>query len=284
MTQLTPWHNHDLAGWNRLTSEDAPSVHFLHGNGFCATTLLPLAETLPSNWNLLFTDVPGHGGSVQPEGYMPNWLGMARQIGAALEERVSKPIVGVGHSMGGVMTLMIAAEHPHLFSRIVLLDPVLFSSEIIMIQRIVRKTGLWQRTDLVKRVSARRSVWPDAASMKAEFKSKNLYKEWDDKALDAFIEYGSKDTEKGRELCCNPQWEASIFGSYPRGLWQAVRRVAVPVDILVAEHSYSFIEKSARRASQGNPHFRYQMVDGGHCFPMEQVAQTGKVLNSLLNP
>ena len=74
------------------------------------------------------------------------------------------------------MTLMIAAEHPHLFSRIVLLDPVLFSSEIIMIQRIVRKTGLWQRTDLVKRGSARRSVWPDAASMKAEFKSKTSTK------------------------------------------------------------------------------------------------------------
>src|SRR5690554_1592299 len=108
--QLTPWHKDDLAGWERAGQENAPSVHFLHGNGFSSTTLLPIGLGLPKDWNLLFTDAPGHGLSTQPEGYMPDWLGMARKIGDALAERANNKVIGVGHSMGGIMTLMMAAE------------------------------------------------------------------------------------------------------------------------------------------------------------------------------
>src|SRR5690606_29279365 len=130
---------------------------------------------------------------------------------------------------------------------------------------------------------ARRRHWSDQQAMQAELQDKALYKNWHPDALAAFIEYGSKPCADGVELCCDPQWESSIFGSYPRGLWQAVRRIKVPVDILVAEHSYSFIAKSARKAAAANANIRYQQVAGSHCFPMEQVEDSGKFLNSLLS-
>lgn len=283
---LSPWQANDLSGFYRNGQADAPAVHFLHGNGFCSTTLWPMAAHFPKEWSLLFTDVPGHGHSKQPNSFMPNWLRMSRDIGDSLVERLDSTahdgVIGVGHSMGGIMTLMMAAERPKLFKRIVLLDPVLFSPEIILIQKLARKTGLWRRSSLVKAVSARRNQWDDEAAMREYLLGKNLYKHWSPEAMDAFIQDGTR-TESGKlSLCCAPEWEASIFGSYPRGLWQAVRIAKIPVDIVVASHSYGFIQGSANKATKANSNIHWQPFDGGHCFPMEQPSEAARVVLKIL--
>lgn len=284
--ELVSWTDgpdQDLYGWLRAGDQAQPAYHFLHGNGFCSRTLWPVARLLPGNAPLIFTDVPGHGFSPQPQHHMPDWLRIARRVTPALE-RLSgaRPVVGIGHSMGGVLTLLMAAERPQLFSRIILLDPVLFSPEVLLYQKLTRKTGLWKRSALVKAVSNRRALWPDAETMKADLKNKSLYRQWTEAALDNFITGGSRAVEEGRQLCCDPHWEAAIFGSYPRGLWQAVHRVSVPVDILVADESYGFIVRSARKAAKANRNIRWQSVKGGHCFPMEQPQLAADLISALI--
>lgn len=274
----------DLAGWLSPGDKQVPGVHFLHGNGFCARTLWPMAQEINCTGDMWFTDVPGHGISVQPDHDMPDWLKMARRVGDGLERNAGgKPVVGIGHSMGGVITLMLAAERPQLFSRIILLDPVLFSPEILLVQRLVRKTGMWKRTALVKAVAGRRQQWPDVVSMKEDLQKKSLYRKWVPDALDEFITGASRAAADGVELSCSPHWEASIFGSYPRGLWQAVHRVTVPVDILVATESYGFIARSARKAAKANANIRWQTVAGSHCFPMEQPRMAAELINRILS-
>ncbi|WP_430462606.1 alpha/beta fold hydrolase [Thalassolituus sp. LLYu03] len=244
-----------------------------------------MAELLNGGGDRWFTDVPGHGLSPQPHHDMPDWVAMARRVGDALAENAGgKPVVGIGHSMGGVLTMLLASERPELFSRIILLDPVLFSPEVLLFQRLARKSGLWKRSALVKAVAARRRNWPDASQMKDELAKKSLYRRWQPQALEHFVEGGSRGaTEGGVELSCNPHWEASIFGSYPRGLWKAVHSIRVPVDILVATESYGFIARAARKAQKGNANVRWQTVEGGHCFPMEQPELCADLINALLN-
>lgn len=283
---LTPWRNDVLSGWQRQGAEEAPTVHFLHGTGFCSSTLLPVAEQLPQDWNLLFTDLPGHAESLQPDlAKMPDWRAMAKTVGDALEQRMqaqgSGPVIGVGHSMGGIITLLLAAERPHLFSRIVLLDPIFFSPAVVMAQKLIRHSGYWRRTALVKNVAARQRQWPDLPSMKASLQTKALYKRWQEPALDAFLEGGTRKVANGVELSCNPKWEAAIFGSYPKGLWRAVKKVAIPVEILVAERSYGFIKVSARKAVSINANIHWQPVTGSHCFPMENPEYTAQIIRNL---
>lgn len=271
---LTAWQEDDLAGFTRKGDSAAPIVHLMHGNGFCSTTLWPLASHFPEDWNLLFADVPGHGLSAQPKSYMPNWLRIARKVGDGLEKRLEeypdRKVIGVGHSMGGIMTLMLAAERPQLFERIILLDPIFFTQEIVWAQKFMRKTGLWRRTALVKMTQARRKSWPSREAMKENLASKGLYKNWDPLALDCFVQDGAHESAQGVELNCDPEWEASIFGSYTRGLWEAVKRVQVPVDIFAASESYAFIKRSATRANKMNKQIQWQIIEGTHCFPMER--------------
>lgn len=286
LTDPTNAHQHQIYGYARAGQKEETPIHFLHGNGFSALTLSGVAAGFPTSHSLILTDVPGHGGSDQPKHRMPDWQGMAASVTASLKQQLQaqnrSAAIGVGHSLGGVITLLAAARSPELFQRIILLDPVLFSPEIILAQQVMRATGVWKRSALVRSVSRRRNRWPDAEAMLAELSQKSLYKDWHPEVLQAFVDSASKDVDGERQLCCDPRWEGAIFGSYPRGLWHAVRSVKVPVDILVAENSYGFIAKSARRAARVNRHIQWHSFGRTHCFPMEQPQQTAEKIQQLL--
>lgn len=281
----TSRHGHTLHGYHRSGDVRQTPVHFLHGNGFSALTLSGVAAGLPDDWPLWLTDVPGHGGSQQPKHRMPDWPAMALSVAQALRQNLAGqgPAIGIGHSMGGVITLLAAARQPQLFKRIILLDPVLFSPELILGQQVMRVTGAWKRSALVRSVSNRRQRWPSAADMLQDLQQKTLYRHWQTEVLQAFVDSGSFDCQGERQLSCDPRWEGAIFGSYPRGLWHAVRHVKVPVDILVADNSYGFIRKSARRAARVNDHIRWQRFGHSHCFPMEQPAETSERILAIIN-
>jgi pimeloyl-ACP methyl ester carboxylesterase len=286
--ETTSWKTPDLGGFDSIVGGERV-FHFLHGNGFCARTLQPLAcqlreQTLGAS-DLLFTDLPGHGVSPQPRRVQPDWNEMAAQVADSIASRSRGPVVGIGHSMGGVITLLAAARFPELFTRIVLLDPVLFSSEIILFQRMMRKTGLWNRTKLVNSVRRRRCEWPNKQTMIDSLKTKPLYRKWDAQALALFAEYGSRTNDDGSvHLACSPDWEGSIFGSYPRGLWNAVRNLGVPVDIFVASQSYGFISGSVDRACRANGNIRRHDIEGSHCFPMEAPETAARRISVIIAP
>lgn len=282
------WHSPDLGGFDSVVGGERV-FHFLHGNGFCARTLEPLACELRSqvsgSSDLLFTDLPGHGLSPRPKSLQPDWNHMAAQVADSIASRSRGPVVGVGHSMGGVITLLAAARFPELFSRIVLLDPVLFSAEIILFQRVMRKTGLWNRTKLVNSVQGRRNEWPSKQAMIDSLKTKSLYKNWDVQALSLFAEYGTQSNDDGSvRLACAPDWEGSIFGSYPRGLWRAVRSLGVPVDVFVAKQSYGFISGSVDKACRANGNVHRHNIEGSHCFPMETPKTAARRICGIIDP
>jgi pimeloyl-ACP methyl ester carboxylesterase len=211
----------------------------------------------------------------------PDWNAMAATIAESIMSRSSGPLIGIGHSMGGVMTLLMAAAQPNLFSRIILLDPALFSSEILLIQRLMRRTGFWQRTKMVKAVQQRRRRWPSKKELRNDLARKSLYKAWHPSALDAFVEFGTYSDAAEQVLSCDPFWEASIFGSYPYQLWHSVRSVQCPVYILVAEKSYPFISRAVRRAASINRNIAWFEQPGTHCFPMEDPAATAAFIKRL---
>ncbi|WP_286266646.1 alpha/beta hydrolase [Thalassotalea atypica] len=286
--QYSPSGGNLMNGYTRTGINSAPRLHFLHGTGFSSKTLAPLSALLPEEWELWFSDVPGHGGSEQPNHRMPNWQKLANTIADTLyvkaEVENKGPLIGVGHSMGGVVTLLAAAKYPKLFSKIILLDPVLFKTEIIIAQHLMRTTGAWKKSALVRSVSNRRSVWPDIDTMIDELKSKPLYCKWHPEVLTQFVHDATKSNDDGSiELCCDPRWEGSIFGSYPAGLWRAVRNIDTPVEILAAEKSYGFIKTAAKKAAKINNNISWQIFGKRHCFPMEQPLEAAQKIKQLIS-
>lgn len=274
-------------GYYRAGAENAKRIHLLHGTGFSAMTLAAMASKLPCNWSIWLTDVPGHGHSTQPTTNMPNWQKMANTVADAIYRQANVkedgPLIGVGHSMGGVLTLLAAAKYPDLFSKIILLDPVLFQTEMIIAQQLMRATGVWRQRALVKSVANRTAKWPSLKAMTDDIASKAFYKAWHPQVIHDYCQFSTNvNSERSVSLSCTPSWEASIFGSYPKGLWHAVHHIAMPVEILIANKTYFFIPKAVKRAAKVNKSIQWQTFGQHHCFPMEQPQETAKAITDII--
>ena len=273
----------DISGYLRQGDNEEVTLHLLHGNGFSSGSLFALADAMPPAWTLMASDLPGHGLTPVSEGEWPDWNAMADLLAQNVVSEVGKPVVGVGHSLGGIITLLMAAKYPSLFSQVILLDPVLFPPHILVGQRVIHKTGLWGKLPLVKKAMKRQSAWDSHADMARSLKGKSLYKHWHPVALDGFCKTGSRVNDQGVTLACAPSWEAKIFGSAPAGLWGAVQSLKVPTHILVADHGFDFIPTGVKRAQRLNRQVSSQMFGGSHCFPMEKPTETARVIQDILS-
>ncbi len=85
----------------------------------------PLLPYIHRRYHCLAVDLPGYGQSPRPS--QPITMRWYADILAGLIEQVSrdKPIVVLGHSMGGLIALTMALHHPDLVERMVLLSPTI---------------------------------------------------------------------------------------------------------------------------------------------------------------
>jgi len=274
---------------SKLESSTDYTLHYLHGTGFSSLCLAELARQLPQTWTHRFCNAPGHGKSEQPSlKTMPDWVSMADSVAESIKNRYSTPIVGIGHSFGGVLTLIAASKNPHLFSRIILFDPVIFIPTLILYQSISNLTGLWRYIPLSRKVAKRKSVWRNKQTMKDELNRKALYKQWPSVVMDDFIQSGTKHlSDNTIALACKPQWEAALFGSYPKQLWKHIKNLTTQTDIVIPDNSIAFIPSAARKAVKINSNIKIYWPNSNafinHGFPMEQPNETAAIIEQLLH-
>ncbi|MGZ4804613.1 MAG: alpha/beta fold hydrolase [Acidimicrobiia bacterium] len=99
---------------------DGPAVVCLHGGGQTAYMWEELGTSLRDRYHVLAPDLPFHGDS-DPTGDMSRQA-IAATIPPLLAEFALGPVALVGASLGGIVSLTLAAAHPELASSIVLID------------------------------------------------------------------------------------------------------------------------------------------------------------------
>jgi esterase len=105
---------------------NGPPVVFIHGLGTRRQDWRSILSEFASSRQVFALDLRGHGDSGRvPGGY--RFSQYAEDIVPWLRDVVGEPAALVGHSLGGVVATMIAANSPELVSTIVAVDPPLFS-------------------------------------------------------------------------------------------------------------------------------------------------------------
>ena len=93
----------------------------LHAHWMEATTFRRLASDLAPEWRVVALDQRGHGHSDHAETYTrEDYVTDLEAFFAELQ--VSKPVVLLGNSLGGINALQFAAKHPELVGALVLED------------------------------------------------------------------------------------------------------------------------------------------------------------------
>jgi len=257
---------------------DGPIALLHHANGFCAATWALVAERLRPHFRVIAMDARGHGDSSRPEGESayawPNFGRDAAAVAGRLADELRRPRIalGLGHSFGGTSLLIAAAEHPRLFERLVLVDPVLPPPPLETARIDPRRS---ERGDgLSERARRRREIFPDRETARRAWSEKPLFQDWDPRAFELYLQEGLRERPDGQvELKCASEVEAAIF-SQGRGFdtWQIAARVReTPTLLLWAERGdfpRAVFEEVAKRMGDARIHD----TPTGHLIPMEQPA------------
>jgi len=95
-------------------------IHGLGESGLCFEHLLNRSEL--AGTRLLVPDLPGYGRSPWLKGEPLSLHELADHLAAWLDKLQTGPVVVLGHSMGGVVALLLAERHPQLVSFLIDVD------------------------------------------------------------------------------------------------------------------------------------------------------------------
>jgi pimeloyl-ACP methyl ester carboxylesterase len=214
----------------------------------------------------------------------PSWHKLADDLVQMLDSLSATDLIGLGHSLGGVVTMMAAIRRPDIFRVIVLIEPVILPPTWLRLLRILRLTGLERRQPLVRGALLRRRTWPNTDACFVHFRQKQLFARWSDEALWAYVESGIRDNGEGQvELVYPAEWEAHIFATAPTDVWRQLRHLDTPTLIIRGELSDTFRPEAHQRMARMLPHSETVVLpSAGHLAPMEQPDETGEVIVSYL--
>ncbi len=264
-----------------------PPVHLLHANGFCAGTYSPFVKHLVDDLHVVASDIRGHGGTELPNiKRIRHWDIFADDLKTLIEQSLSPPIIGIGHSLGAVTTYIAAAKYPQLFSCLILIDPPILSPRILWIMAVMRMFGLAGIIPLAKTARRRRKTFQGKKEALKRFASgRGIFKYWSKDFVEAYLECGllEKDPETA-VLKCDPEHEAQIFESVPLDVWKYGRKISCPVLAIRGQHSGAFSVDSAKRLGRVIPDYELiTIADAGHFVPMGKPVECARVIKEFIH-
>jgi pimeloyl-ACP methyl ester carboxylesterase len=261
---------HELGG-------SGPLLLWSHATGFHARCYLPLARRLADRFHSVGLDYRAHGDSTAPDNGRFDWDGMAEDL-AVVVDQLDRPLVAVGHSMGGAALLLGEIARPGTFAGLVVYEPIVFPPD-----RATAPGG----NPLAGSARRRRSEFPSHQAAYDNFAAKPPLNVFTPEALHAYVEHGFHPTAAGTvQLACAGEHEAATYeGSASHGAWARLGEVGCPVLVLSgapAEYQPStWAHEVAARLPQGT----YRQFERlGHFGPMEDPDLVAHVVDEYLGP
>ncbi|KAG9092316.1 hypothetical protein FS749_015837 [Ceratobasidium sp. UAMH 11750] len=181
----------------------------------------------------------------------------------------SRTVVGLGHSFGGC-TLMRAALHlPHLFSGIILVDPVIYPSYA------ARDKGV---KDLTRSALARRDQWPDHETAKAGLLKSPFFRAWHPDVFSDYVSYGMYKSGDTVRLKCSGYQEGATFaesGRLPNEVWELLPSFDERIPLRWIMDSTSAVSTAGEEITQHTVWRRpvnssnVRVAGAGHLIPQE---------------
>lgn len=107
--------------WQYLEAGSGPTVVLVHGFTGSKEHWLPLMAQLADRFHLIAPDLPGWNASERLPGADYGVVAQAGRLHRFIAALGDQPVILVGHSMGGQISGLLAADHPEQVQRLVLM-------------------------------------------------------------------------------------------------------------------------------------------------------------------
>ncbi len=262
-----------------------PTLVFSHANGFPAGTYRQLfAIWRAAGWRVLAVEQFGHDPAYPVSS---NWPHLRDQLIHFIEAQAPQGAFLVGHSLGGLLSLLAASKRPDLAQGLVMLDSPVFTGWRSHTVQVLKRSRLIQRLGPGKVSATRRHAWPTRQAAFAHFAAKPKFARWAPGVLADYIACGTH-REPGHPggqmvLSFTREVETRIYNSLPHHLGRVLQRhpLRCPVGFIAGTRSTEIrqggVEGARRLAGE---HLLW--LEGSHLYPMEKPQETAQAVLALL--
>ena len=255
-----------------------PTLHFSHPNAYTPGSFRQFLAPLTAHFHVLAAHhrplwylAPGYSAADVPEGFIDwTWNAIADDLLRFLDEQRLEHVIGVGHSLGAVATMIAARKEPQRFRALALIEPVFLPPHVL--QAIRAHPKLAAERPFVLGALRRRDRWPSRADAFARFREKPVFARWSDEALWDYVNDGlHEDAATGEVVLSYPrEWEARFYARPPTNVWDELPGLAHPTLAVRATESDTLFPDAWTLWQNLQPAATFVEMDGvGHMLTAE---------------
>ncbi len=262
-----------------------PLIHFAHANGIPSAVYEKLFDELRSgNHGQSFDIVTLPLIGVDPRFPVNNhWTNLRDQVIESIQRQAidahgqPRPVVALGHSLGGLCSYLAAYKIPELISGLVMMDPPMIRGMYSFLMHLAKNfaPNEYEKRSPAAMSKKRRDHWDSREQAAAQLRVRGMFAAFDQDCFDAYIQYGLTDAPQGGVTLTIPRSvEVEIFRTNPSLFWLSPRRAPkVPAHMIAGSESL-FYQRGFPQRLQQQQGIPYSLIEGGHMFPLEHPHET----------
>lgn len=249
-----------------------PLIHFAHGNGFPALCYKQMLDELEVQFDCCFIDKIGHDPRY-PVG--ENWFNLVYEVIESVKKQATQPVIGLGHSFGGIITLFAAIKEPQLFHSVIMLDSPLIGPFKSIMVKLAKNFGIIDRITPAYKSRGRRAYWHTYEQLIHYLKSRDLFKTFTDECLNDYITYGLEHKNDGYHLRFDRHIEYQIYRTIPDVIPEYEWKLLTPATLIYGDKS-AVVSRMDVNYMKRQFNIKCVKTKGTHLFPMEHPSEVAR--------
>ena len=237
---------------------DGPTLLMFHGDMRTSRSWDAVSRRLTDDYRVIALDARGHGDSDwTPRGY--RFAERVKDLAAFCDALQMREVIGVAHSTGGVVMTLCAQKHPGMFSRLVLMEPM-----VVVDDRFHKMVA--------GREHAERSAWKSREKLRDYLKQHPATSNWHTEVLRDVV---AREAYRREDGLYDMKWASSTFNWKDRDgdhvdLKPVFAELGLPI-LFIRSSGHQTRIKELNEVQDGIPDFyRLTIENTGHNMYMER--------------
>lgn len=254
-------------------------IHFVHGNSFPAGSYRKMLAFIEPHYQVQYLDMHGHN-PLYP--VTDGWEFLVEELINELTRRYQHPVILLGHSLGGLLSLMAANQRPDLIRSVVMIDSPVVAGWKAMVLKLFKPYKFAEKFSPAQFSRNRRNLWTSHDEAFLHFKSKSVFSSWPNEVMQDYIDHGMHFTNQGVELKFSREVETSIYLTLPHHLGKIARTgIQVPIGFIGGTDSIE-CRQAGLEATKKIVKDNFMQIKAGHLMPMEVPAETAQLVLAMI--